>query len=336
MIKQLISKFKLFVGAGEDRLDRFEKKTLLRKIEVVYRKAKEQHPQKHIYLLSDLKFKNYPLECEQVSSVERVKKDLKDCVFLVFFKSDDDYEEPLRSIRDGSSIFYAIPIERPVASYIDKNKKARRALECTRADCSSLGLGKFSKEDFENIMQVLEITRKVDGDYVEIGVFKGSSGIAALHYMVESGIKRKCWFIDTFEGFSYKVAERSFDRRWFDTHQLWGKKKTMEHIRRIFGKFDIPHQVVAANICDSRLPRAIKKIAACNIDVDIYDAVLASLKKISPLISEHGVMMVEDYGHTPGLIGAHLAVEEFLVLDKEKKFTPIYMESGQIFLIRNK
>ena len=79
-----------------------------------------------------------------------------------------------------------------------------------------------------------------------------------------------------------------------------------------------------------------KKIAVCNIDVDMYDAVLALLVKAALLIGDNGIMIAEDYGHTLGLIGAHLAVKEFLRSGKGKKSTPIYMESGQMFLIKNK
>ena len=335
-LRQKIGSIMSFIGIRRGGLDRLDKKLVLKKIEAVFQEAKKQHPDKHIYLLSDVGFGKHTAACKQVYDISEVREELKDCVFLVLFKSDDDYEAPLKAIRDDDSLFYAIPIEHPVASYMHKNKNARKAMENTKEGCSTFGLGKFNKEDFENIMQALEITRKIDGDYVEIGVYKGASGLAALHYMTESNINRKCWFIDTFDGFVYKAAEKSFDKRWLGTHRLWGKEETIKHIENLFGRFDVPHRVITADICKNHLPKWIKKIAVCNIDVDMYDAVLASLVKAAPLISDNGIMIAEDYGHTPGLAGAHLAVKEFLRLGKGKKFTPIYMESGQMFLIKNK
>ena len=74
----------------------------------------------------------------------------------------------------------------------------------------------------------------------------------------------------------------------------------------------------------------------CNIDVDIYDAVKSSLEKVSPLIVENGIIICEDFGHTPALGGANLSVREFLETDEGKKYIPIYMESGQMFLIKRK
>lgn len=66
----------------------------------------------------------------------------------------------------------------------------------------------------------------------------------------------------------------------------------------------------------------------------MYEAVLFALFKIAPKIVTGGIMIVEDPGHTPALIGARVALEKFLYSNEGKLFTPIYMESGQFFLIK--
>ncbi|WP_371372017.1 hypothetical protein [Sporomusa aerivorans] len=58
----------------------------------------------------------------------------------------------------------------------------------------------------------------------------------------------------------------------------------------------------------------------------------ASLQKIAPLIEQHGIMIVEDPGHTPGLISARVALVQFL--RNNNNFNPVFMESGQTLLIR--
>ena len=45
-------------------------------------------------------------------------------------------------------------------------------------------------------------------------------------------------------------------------------------------------------------------------------------------------MIIEDQGHTPPLGGALLAMHEFFQTDIAKRFVPIHMASGHMFLIK--
>jgi hypothetical protein len=49
-----------------------------------------------------------------------------------------------------------------------------------------------------------------------------------------------------------------------------------------------------------------------------------------------GILIVEDPGHTPALIGSRLALQEFMDSPDAAAFTPVYMESGQTLLIRDR
>jgi hypothetical protein len=82
------------------------------------------------------------------------------------------------------------------------------------------------------------------------------------------------------------------------------------------------------------LPREIKGIVICNIDVDMYESTKSALEKVKNKIVEGGIIIIEDYGHTPCLAGANMAVREFM--RRNKQFRGIYMQSGQMFLIKGK
>ena len=181
--------------------------------------------------------------------------------------------------------------------------------------------------DFENIFQGLEVTRGVEGDYVEIGTYQGASARAALNYMRRADIQRTAYFLDTYEGFSYEEAEKSSDSAWFGTHT----ETSLEAVKEYLSEYPNA-KPVKANIITDGLPEEITRIALCNIDVDIYDAVYAALKTVAPLIAEHGIIIAEDYGHTPWLIGAQFAVRRFL--EETDGFMPLYFPSGQMVLIK--
>lgn len=99
-------------------------------------------------------------------------------------------------------------------------------------------------------------------------------------------------------------------------------------------RFKTPHKVIRNNIITDALPPEVREIALCNIDVDMYEAIAAALAKVAPLMIVGGIIIAEDQGHTPLLVGAYVAVRDFLDSAEGKKFLPIEMMSGQMFLVK--
>ena len=65
----------------------------------------------------------------------------------------------------------------------------------------------------------------------------------------------------------------------------------------------------------------------------MYEAVKSALYRVKDRVVRNGIVIAEDYGHTPALIGAQKAVDEFLE-ENPDIFIPIYLHSGQMFLIK--
>lgn len=187
----------------------------------------------------------------------------------------------------------------------------------------------FDLNDFENIIQAIKLTKELVGDYVEIGTYKGDSARVALSYMKETCVERKAWFLDTFEGFNYEEAKDSGDSLWACTVHDDTSEKYVESQLNEFGNY----KLVRTNIIRDDLPEEIKKIVVCNIDVDIYEAVKESLEKVKKLIVPGGVILAEDYGHTPHLFGAEYAIKTFYEKNRDC-FYGLYLQSGQFILIR--
>lgn len=70
-----------------------------------------------------------------------------------------------------------------------------------------------------------------------------------------------------------------------------------------------------------------------SIDVDMYEAVYEALIKVENKLVKNGIIVCEDYGHLPSLIGANAAVDVFLNKTKTK-FFKLYLNSGQLILIK--
>jgi hypothetical protein len=187
-------------------------------------------------------------------------------------------------------------------------------------------------EVMSQLSQAAEITANVPGDFVEIGVFSGSSALVSLIHMRALGVKRKCWLLDTYSGFDYAAAKDSADMIWQGTHRM-DFKSTIERIQSLMSETGQEAHVVQNNICVDNLPEGVGPIAFANIDVDMNEAVYAALCKVGKKMVKRGVMVVEDPTSTPGLYGAYLALSDFLLTELGKKFVSI-RTTTQYFLVR--
>lgn len=313
----------------------------------LYKELIKKFPDKEVFILSDIDF-DFSKDIRQIHNIHELNADLiSDSLFIPYFESDADSIDQIKVIKQYDGRFYSpcLTIQEngaravPPSDYTHINRNAMKAYEDLVKDAEMFGIDKianniFCKKDHLNIMQAIEITKHLSGDYVEIGVFMGASALAALHFMKHSNINRECYFLDTYDGFNYEESKTGIDAFWYKTHKIIGVEDTVNTIRSLFSRFDIRTNVVISNICRDDLPDNINRIAVCNIDVDQHEAVSSALFKVADSIVPYGIIIAEDAGHTPLLYGALLALTEFLESDKGKDFMPIKMESGQTFLIR--
>ena len=176
-------------------------------------------------------------------------------------------------------------------------------------------------------MAILQ-TRELEGDYVEIGTYRGDSAESALEYMKWEGINRKSYFLDTYSGFDYEAARTSNDALWSDTHKDTSKELVEYRLKRYED-----YECIQSNIIEDEIPDKIQKIACCNIDVDMDEAIAAALEKAHKRIVKNGIILAEDYGHTPGLIGGYHAIKKFVQMHKNE-YIAIFGRGSYLILIR--
>ncbi len=322
---------------------RFDLKLLLKEVLSV----KEKFPAQEVILLVDHHLELLGDDAQKLSGFKLIncseekpniidKYDPVNTLFIYACDSDDLGLPFIKKVVALGAKFYPLSAGQP-ASYINNNNLAREILEQEWIDQENEGFAKFYSGvyDFVNIIQAIDLTRQLNGDFVEIGCFRGSSGRVAVRYMNNIQLPRKCYFLDVFEGFTYEAANQSSDTFWKDTHKTEGIDVVASRLK----KYELPQigltvDVIKNNIIEDPLPSEIGNIAVANIDVDLYEAVKVALFKIAPKILPGGIMIAEDPGHTPRLVGARLALDDFLNSELSKSFTPIYMESGQWFFLK--
>lgn len=302
---------------------RFERPHVLE----VVRRARQKHPQARLFYLTDTRIRLDEADVTPLNDVGEADPAPGGKVFICAFFSDERLARALAALQAMPDAVYLMPrVFSPTARYFHHNRAAHEVL-CAEA---ALPRPKFSLADFENLIQALESTRQVPGDFIEVGVFQGRSAHCALAYMRRAGIQRRAWLLDVFEGFTYPEALKSRDAYWAGSHTNTAEAA----VREWMGEF--PNAIVLkSNIITDPLPAELGCVAVANIDVDLYEAVVASLRRLVPLTVPGSILVLEDEGHTPPLGGAWLAVKEFLESPLAAGFVPVHMASGQMFLVRH-
>lgn len=202
---------------------------------------------------------------------------------------------------------------------------------------SKEGIDKFCHgvgADFGNLLQFIDNAKDVEGDFVEIGCFFGSSTCVIADYMERNNISKRFVVYDYFEGFTYRQVENSQDNNWRGSHVTDGKEAVEARVRLRLSSQSGNFEIYKRNIIDFDALKEVQDISFANIDVDMYEAVLAALFHVHGKLCVNGIIVVEDAGHTPLLLGAKIAVEEFLDSIGSGHYHKFQMESGQYVLVR--
>jgi hypothetical protein len=287
----------------------------------------------NVYVLTDLEELNETELVDQTDGLLGSLAGLSDdeisqSAFYVHFSTDEAANSFIsRIIHCGGAFVPPMVFSKPPYSRVARHVSASMAESESR-----LGFLFGPREVHENICQAVDLTKEVEGDLLEVGVYSGSSALTAMTHMRNIGIRRKCWLIDTFEGFSYAEAHASADVIWRDTHEMCAEAQRAK-LTQLLASCGQEVEFITANICSDALPTAIASLAIVNLDVDLYEATVSALRKIAPLVQRRGVIICEDPASTPGCYGAMVAMNEFLTSEVGKHFVKVFVGS-QFFLLR--
>lgn len=214
-----------------------------------------------------------------VTSLEQFSDlDLADSAFYVYF-SLHDLALPFLGRLVACGGLFAQPPTFQKTPYEFINKHVLDSYNQTEEVlCDTLFMG---IEVHAQICQAIKLTKDLPDDYVEIGVFSGSSALTALHHLSKRGLQRRSWLFETYSGFTYPAAATSSDLVWSGPH-LMAPEKTVKRIASLTADTGQDVNVVPLEICGMDLPDEITSIAVTNVDVGLYDAVVAALRKIAP------------------------------------------------------
>jgi hypothetical protein len=171
------------------------------------------------------------------------------------------------------------------------------------------------------------VKNNIQGDFVECGVWRGGSTMAAIDTLLKNGDKsREIYLFDTYEGMSEptdvdKIVTgtgadhlmETTDRE--DPTSVWCYS-AIEEVQRNVGTLKYPSEKIhfVKGKVEDTIPQTLPgKIALLRLDTDFYESTAHELKHLYPLLVPGGVIIIDDYGHWEG---ARKAVDEYIEAEK--------------------
>lgn len=170
------------------------------------------------------------------------------------------------------------------------------------------------------------VQAKLEGDFVECGVWKGGSAMVIAYTLKALRVTDRGIFLyDTFEGMSEptehdmknSTGDGNHVRKYWEDQQKGGINEwcysSLDEVRSNLERTGYPMSqihTVKGKVEDS-IPNTIpKKISLLRLDTDWYESTKHELMYLYPILTDKGVLIIDDYG---SWAGAKKAVDEFFV-----------------------
>lgn len=177
----------------------------------------------------------------------------------------------------------------------------------------------YTMTSMERIFALINATRyivqnKIPGDFVECGVWKGGSMMAAAYSLKNMGeVDRKLYLFDTFEGMTQptnndvtysniKAAKLLVESNKEDSSSIWCYSPLDEVKINIESTGYNPEKInLVKGKVEETIPQYIpERIALLRLDTDWYESTRHELKYLFPRLVSGGVIIIDDYGHWKG------------------------------------
>ena len=170
-------------------------------------------------------------------------------------------------------------------------------------------------------------SKKIQGDFVECGVFLGGSGVVIGRTMSRyfADQKRSIFLFDTFEGMTVPSSEDTQSSNYIHASQLLNSTLKLNKAHNVWAfadeesvlnnlktlqNYDLSNfHLVKGDVKQTLSEVKLGKIAILRLDTDWYESTKIELQVLYPSLISGGILIVDDYGHWEG---ARRAFDEFL------------------------
>lgn len=171
------------------------------------------------------------------------------------------------------------------------------------------------------------LEKKVEGDFAEVGVYKGSTAKLFHHYAPEKVLH----LFDTFEGFTAKGAQAELHETGLSVAHSTFSDTSLDEVRLRIAPCN-ENVRFYKGLFPQSIPEGFgaQRFAFVHLDADLYEPIIKGLEFFYPLMEKNGMIVVHDYNAWPG---ARRAVDEFF-RDKPELPVPMPDKSGSALIVK--
>jgi hypothetical protein len=161
----------------------------------------------------------------------------------------------------------------------------------------------------------------IEGSIVECGVYKGGASMIMAH---AAGPDRDFYMYDTYQGMS-EPTDVDFKGQYYgqayDTKKKFNELNKgsyvdwchgpIEEVRKLISDSNLPDErfnLIKGKVEDTLETNFPDQIALLRLDTDFYESTKHELECLYPLISDGGILIIDDYG---AWAGARKAVDDY-------------------------
>ena len=181
-----------------------------------------------------------------------------------------------------------------------------------------------STERLYSVYKSIEYCLKnnIEGDFVECGVWKGGSSMMIALTLLKNNItNKKIYLYDTYEGMSepteedvnygnHKAKNKYAETLNTESGSDWCRSEIDEVKKNLYSTgYPKENIIFVKGKVENTIPKTIPdKIALLRLDTDWYESTKHEMENLYPILSENGVLIIDDYGHWQG---CRKAVDEY-------------------------
>lgn len=160
------------------------------------------------------------------------------------------------------------------------------------------------------ILRLAEQCVGLEGDFVELGCYKGMTSVELGRLLAKSDPYKRLWVYDSFAGLPEKTSQDASGAgaNFQKGELLVTKREVVERLKKAGLHNVIVKKAWFDDLTDHDLPA---QIAFAFCDGDLYKSIKTSLQLVLPRLTKQGIIIVHDYNN-PQLPGSARAVDEFL------------------------
>jgi O-methyltransferase len=163
----------------------------------------------------------------------------------------------------------------------------------------------------DNLQLIIEaiIKEKVDGDFVETGVWRGGASIFMRGMLIAHGITdRSIWACDSFEGIPKPEPDKYPEDKGDNLYSYNILAVSLENVKANFKKYDLLDNSVyfiKGYFKDTLSGLPVDRLSLLRLDGDLYESTQDSLTALYHKLSLRGFVIIDDYGLPPCRSAVH-------------------------------